>query len=944
MRGLRTIILWLSLSGLATAPAWTQEPPHLLADINSSPAVPDSFQVHEEPENFFNLGGRLFFSTARPNWGSLDQGILWSTDGTAEGTRQVSTLLCFSACESISALGVVNGVALLQVASGITSGVSSSLARTDGTPGGTYRLGGDFVFDRSPQVFLMPGSGAFLLPTCVEGQYCRLWRSDTTRAGTGLFVGTDDLPFVAPHAFSFWHGRLYFVAMHGEGGETGLWSTDGTPAGTLFLYPVGEPGMLSARTVATPSHLFFTAGEAAQDLWVTDGSPAGTLRLADFAPPSCPVCDLPDVASMTATGDRVYFETHRAGHAIEIWESDGSPEGTRPRIELPARVAEASGFERVGGHWLFLATTSEQRYPVLWTVDDGFSQAARLTGCGGGSCPSFDSQLSPPGARPKIFVGMDELEQLDPWVTDATAAGTRRLANLCPGACSWEFGFQSLSAPGGALLFHAFVLASAGGTAEEELWRTDGTPEGTWRIAERVNGFGVLDGLVYYGSSGGRKHLASELWATDGTPGNAHRITSLRRFETGSAPMFQAFRDGALILTANTDGQAALWRSDGTAAGTFPLHDFSIERRQVYASFLDPPGALQFLSVDVQPTAPRRREKSELWRTDGTPGGTRALLELAPLEFVTPPIAWGGRFVFDRGAFQGPCALWSSDGTAAGTRQILPSATSDHCPLPLVALGSDFLYAVSHPGLQPFSRLFRSDGTAAGTREIARFSGFLDEYGQTLVVGGTVFFRASSADTPAALWQTDGTAVGTHPATTLADPSALLEFKGSLYLTAALSADPTDGRALFRIPLSGGPPVQLARSSPLQLSPVGDQLLFLIQNGFLGLDVWATDGTPGGTRRLRHFPAFSDYYQPPAILAGAGDRIFFSASDGVHGWELWESDGTPEGTRMVTDLAPGGFSSMPPVSSFAVANGFLFFSADDGKTGLEPWALPLEPR
>jgi ELWxxDGT repeat protein len=87
----------------------------------------------------------------------------------------------------------------------------------------------------------------------------------------------------------------------------------------------------------------------------------------------------------------------------------------------------------------------------------------------------------------------------------------------------------------------------------------------------------------------------------------------------------------------------------------------------------------------------------------------------------------------------------------------------------------------------------------------------------------------------------------------------------------------------------------------------------------------------------------------PDGLTAVGDRVFFSADDGTNGRELWESDGTARGTRRGTDIAPGGFASIPflgynvPLPSLVAANGFLFFGADDGVTGVEPWALPLEP-
>jgi hypothetical protein len=44
---------------------------------------------------------------------------------------------------------------------------------------------------------------------------------------------------------------------------------------------------------------------------------------------------------------------------------------------------------------------------------------------------------------------------------------------------------------------------------------------------------------------------------------------------------------------------------------------------------------------------------------------------------------------------------------------------------------------------------------------------------------------------------------------------------------------------------------------------------------------------------------------------------------------------------MVFDLNPGGFSSNP--ENLVFNGNRLFFSADDGETGVEPWALRLEP-
>lgn len=43
----------------------------------------------------------------------------------------------------------------------------------------------------------------------------------------------------------------------------------------------------------------------------------------------------------------------------------------------------------------------------------------------------------------------------------------------------------------------------------------------------------------------------------------------------------------------------------------------------------------------------------------------------------------------------------------------------------------------------------------------------------------------------------------------------------------------------------------------------------------------------------------------PADFVVLGDDIYFTAFEDLHGRELWRSDGTAEGTRRVKDICPG---------------------------------------
>ena len=98
-------------------------------------------------------------------------------------------------------------------------------------------------------------------------------------------------------------------------------------------------------------------------------------------------------------------------------------------------------------------------------------------------------------------------------------------------------------------------------------------------------------------------------------------------------------------------------------------------------------------------------------------------------------------------------------------------------------------------------------------------------------------------------------------------------------------------------------------------------------------EIWVTDGTPAGTRRLTDINRNGS--SNPAHLTRIGDRIYFSADSGSgEGVELWSTDGTAQGTALIKNINPTG-SSNP--MHFAGSPGNVAFACDDGRHGIELW-------
>ena len=120
-------------------------------------------------------------------------------------------------------------------------------------------------------------------------------------------------------------------------------------------------------------------------------------------------------------------------------------------------------------------------------------------------------------------------------------------------------------------------FVSNGGDLGYELWKTDGTYNGTVLVKEIKPGNGysafypqglVAIGTTLYFSSEDGTHGA-ELWKSDGTAAGTVMVKDIRAGSIGSGPSGIIVAGTSVYFTAD-DGVngVAVWKSDGTEAGT----------------------------------------------------------------------------------------------------------------------------------------------------------------------------------------------------------------------------------------------------------------------------------------------------------------------------------------------------------------------------------------
>ncbi|MFP2932174.1 ELWxxDGT repeat protein [Pyxidicoccus sp. 3LG] len=831
------------------------------------------------------------------------------------------------------------------------------LWRTDGTAAGTSLvldlLPGTRGSDPSHAV-VMNGRVYFLAGATGETYYTGLWRTDGTSEGTVLVKSLR-----AQGTFLKERNGVLYIGTGDPTGYTsgfGLWRSDGTPDGTTPLRVESvETGTIGAHSAEwLGDTLLFSAPGAAQGmaLWTTDGTREGTRLLKD----PHPGFDHLMIGGLTACNGRVLFLVENFGRPYSLWRTDGTEEGTVEVMELPTSAPSGSGSQSrppltCMGDDVYFAAWDAQAGLELWKSDGTAAGTARVADLNPGTAGSAPKGFAVHDGS-LYFAATDAAAGTELWKSDGTAQGTMPVLDVAPGADSAldeADPVTLISSPAG--LF--FMAREA--THGVQLWKTDGTPQGTSRLSDNTSthhGFRELKGIWAQGAL----HFWSrddELWRSTGTASGTGKVTALAQHVLGS---FASWREmgvgleGTLFFSATgEEGIERLWRSNGTSAGTTPVGGATALYSPAFPILLngrllvvatETSGGRFLWSVDTTGQAPVKLASANLWQ-DGV--STRW------------PVAAGGQVFFISGDIAGGDTLWKTDGTVAGSRALKdfsPGQFGERHPWLLTAVGSRVFFVVGS-GFN-HEELWTSDGTEEGTVRVAALADSSEQVAidHMVAMNGRLYFWAFIGARGRELWTSDGTQEGTRALGAVASPfwrtvgpASSAVVGGTLFFSISHEGAPpelwkSDGESVVKLRTFG---THETVFPPVQLTPFGSTLVFWADDGVSGYQPWRSDGTEEGTVKVKDVRAGG-----ATAMGSTGARftrlgedgpLLFSASDGLTGLELWQTDGTDEGTVRVADIAPGVASSAP--RWMAVAGPRVFFPAWHPASGLELWAMPL---
>lgn len=791
---------------------------------------------------------------------------LWTSDGTPKGTRLLKDIIpgqggTFPSSPVSFGSGEATRVAFLAH----SASDSRDVWVTDGTGAGTVRVF-DGSLTHSESQTSMCGSipGGFFFETRLQNtEDPALYFSDGTEAGTwplNPVTGETRERFTGSYAYVISGSTCYFLTDSHE-----VWRSDGTLAGTTKVVTLPEAHAKHwPESLAVAGSRLFIEGRLFADRYVWRCPTVGG-DLSDITPPEAAAAQYINFQPAASLGDDVFFSMGGGDEGYTLWASDGFTSGTRSiPITIPGDPAERFIITEIvkwKGTLYFIAGNANNNDRGLWRSDGTAAGTVHLKTFGDVFVEIPDLQ---PDTAEYLYLQVlsEDYFTADTWQTKGDQASTKPVKNM---PSIWED-------PGDGPQFAHYQ-----------------------------------GGMIFSGAP--KKALARPYMAR----GRNGRSTLLVKAEKSTAdgivphplpaPSYELL-DGYLLQFVDTGKSHELWRMtpDGTKSRSVWKLPAAMNDYEDQASFrgITASGAV----FALEPYHGVR----QIYVTDGTRKGTRLLSEHQPLD-GTRSIDFqqaGDLIFYTVPDVENPqkTTLWKTDGTVAGTSRVLAagdispgSVSSQMVPF----LGSLWFFAIGSSGN---AALWRSDGTTVGTVLVKEdWQGLTGEQAGSLAVVGGKLHLSVGLPGAYAIWESDGTAVGTtlvNPTLTFATIGPAVDLGGVAVFQARLASDTheqwwrhfgNDTRPV-RDGISGR---QVEFGDPRFYAVAGTQLFYRGFSPDGDAELWVTDGTSAGTRRVKDIYPGPQSSGPDGFVA-SGDSVYFLALTAGSASRYWTSDGTEEGT------------------------------------------------
>jgi len=324
----------------------------------------------------------------------------------------------------------------------------------------------------------------------------------------------------------------------------------------------GGPGRSIQKIVATKTgETFFNTVDSNKHfsnlwgLWTTDGTPAGTTKLILTSPP------LPggtnSFISTEATllsglgNDKIIFAGDNEGGYGEVWVSDGTQPGTFVLEQVIGSGSSAAPFANI------TTLGTNDIYSVI--TNDNKLQLHKTDGTYAGTSMVYDfglytdfsvSYFKAIGNILYFELNNNTTTHNEIWRTDGTTVGTYQVKDL-----GQNYGFASDFMAFNNNIYFITVSSTYG----DYLWKSDGTNSGTARLKQISTTFNADNLFPSYAATSTSLFFAAnnsingkELWKTDGTPGGTGMVLDQYVGSVGSNPHNLTVLNDKLYYTDNS--------------------------------------------------------------------------------------------------------------------------------------------------------------------------------------------------------------------------------------------------------------------------------------------------------------------------------------------------------------------------------------------------------